>query len=167
MSNPVIGLFIILLIPALAIERLFSLFSKEVHKTEHLKVVDKATMNEFKTNKGKKNLKSIYHLSANDCQRGSDAQRNPAIEMIKNTEVQNRSHITLIDDIMRRNERFRSKFYVCQQFNNETNPKTQYSIGGNYKMINQSICINKKTPWPPPWSSKSINPKSELIWKQN
>jgi len=37
--------------------------------------------------------------------------------------------------------RFSSNLSIRQQFNNETDPKTQYSIGGNYKLIKNTLFV--------------------------
>jgi len=38
-------------------------------------------------------------------------------------------------------DRFSSNLSIRQQFNNETDPKTQYSIGGNYKLIKNTLFV--------------------------
>ncbi|MGM0497656.1 MAG: TonB-dependent receptor, partial [Bacteroidota bacterium] len=57
------------------------------------------------------------------------------------TDIQNSNRLAFIGAIKVKYDKFNTNFSIRQQFNNETDPKTQYSIGGNYKLIKDKLFI--------------------------
>ena len=58
-----------------------------------------------------------------------------------NNEIKSSNRLALIGAMKIELGRFSSNLSIRQQFNNETAPKTQYSIGGNYKLIKNTLFV--------------------------
>ena len=58
-----------------------------------------------------------------------------------NNEIKSSNRLAFIGAVKIEFDRFSSNLSIRQQFNSETDPKTQYSIGGNYKLIKNTLFV--------------------------